>query len=235
MGGTYTEDEGKKLVRAARKAISGYLGSHKFDAAPIENGLHGFDDKRGMFVTVRHYPTGELRGSIGAVFPEVPVKKLLVNAAIAAATEDQRFVPMSHRELDDVVVEVDAVFDVQKLLISNGRVVDKIRIGEDGLTIKYGFSGATMLPFQALENGWDDEQFLDSLSAAAGLPKHYWRRHGVKICRFKTQRFEETSPNGEAEEVFPPIARESKKADSNANPVERLLKRRKDAGKGRKK
>jgi len=50
----------------------------------IEKMLSEFNEKAGVFVTIDHYPTMSLRGCIGYSRAIGPVKRLLVDAAIAA-------------------------------------------------------------------------------------------------------------------------------------------------------
>ena len=83
--------DGKELVIMARTAVTELLKNNskisdsKFDSK--------FDFKSGVFVTLNK--KNSLRGCIG--YP-IPVKRLsngLMDAAIAAATEDPRFPPVS--------------------------------------------------------------------------------------------------------------------------------------------
>lgn len=192
----YTQQDGTELVRAARNAIELYLTSSNFDKRVIKESIKRFSDRRGVFVTLEHYPTRTLRGCIG--FP-VPVSALwndLVEAALAAAFEDPRFVSVSHPELEHLIVEVSILSEQQPLPDSASGRKKGIVVGRDGLVVKYGVHSGLLLPIVAVEQGWGAERFLEEVCAKAGLPKGYWTQPNVKIYKFETQLFREESPNG---------------------------------------
>ena len=102
----YSIEDGTLLIKAARTAIELSLKSPRFSRLMVERILSGFTESSGVFVTLEHYPTMSLRGCIGYPNPIGPLKRLLVEAAIAAAFEDPRFTPVSEPELSELIVEV---------------------------------------------------------------------------------------------------------------------------------
>ena len=102
----YSEEHGMQLVKAARNSIELFIINPHFKKDTVVDTLDEFERAHGVFVTLEHYPTRELRGCIG--FPRAvgPIKESLVDAAIAAAFEDPRFVPVSKYELEELLVEV---------------------------------------------------------------------------------------------------------------------------------
>ncbi|MFH1637839.1 MAG: TIGR00296 family protein [Candidatus Woesearchaeota archaeon] len=174
-------EQGKKLVRLARSAIFSN-----------EEVIEGFEEKRGVFVTLSSYPSGELRGCIG--FPE-PVKKLreaVAEAARAAAFEDPRFQPISKDE--KFTVEV-SVLTVPELIETD--IIKNVRIGQDGLIIEAGWAKGLLLPQVFPEWKADAKKALEMTCEKAGLPKGEWKKGGVKIYRFQAEIFSEESPEGE--------------------------------------
>ena len=102
----YSLDDGQTLVRAARSAIELCIRSPRFDRGIVEKSIKRFCEPSGVFVTIEHYPTRTLRGRMGFAGPSGPLNRQLVGAAIAAASEDRHFAPLSIQELGEVVIEV---------------------------------------------------------------------------------------------------------------------------------
>jgi len=197
----YSLEEGRRLVKGARIAIELYLKSPSFDKSVVEKELEGFNTEHGIFVTIEHYPSKELRGCIGFVRAPGPVKKSVIDAAIAAATEDPRFVPLSHRELDDITIEVSILSKPVPLKGSPEEIKNNLKIGRDGLIIEYGFYSGLLLPIVAVEQNWNAQEFLENVCIKAGLSPHMWKQSGVALYKFETQVFREERPNGEVEEI----------------------------------
>ena len=197
----YTMEEGAELVRAARNAIDLYLTSANFDRRVVKESIRKFGQKRGIFVTLEHYPTRTLRGCIGFPIPVSSVWNDLVEAALAAAFEDPRFVSVSKPELEHLIVEVSVLSEQKELPTTAAARKKDVIIGKDGLVVKYGVHNGLLLPIVAVEQGWNAERFLEEVCGKAGLPKSYWTQPNVKIYKFETQIFREESPNGSVIEV----------------------------------
>jgi uncharacterized protein len=199
---SYSLEEGEQIVRTARYVVDSFTSSAKFSRWIAEERLDRFTQKHGVFVTIEHYPTGSLRGCIGFTEPTKPIREMLVDAAIAAADEDPRFVPVSHMELDHIVIEVNILSKMQRI---NGRTPDgikrQIKIGRDGLFIRHGYNSGLLLPIVAVENHWKVEEFLEEACIKAGLPTSRWKSPDVTIERFSSQVFKEMSPKGRIEEI----------------------------------
>jgi len=197
----YTLKEGEKLVKAARNTIELYIKSPRFNKEIIEKSLSEFNENAGVFVTINHYPTMSLRGCIG--FPRAigPLKKLLVDAAIAAATEDPRFIPLTVDELNEVIIEVSILTEPEEIKGDAEEIKKQIKIGRDGLIIEYGYYSGLLLPIVAVEEHWNVEEFLENVCIKAGLDPQAWKRSGATLYKFQTQVFREEEPNGKVIEV----------------------------------
>ncbi len=190
-----TLDEGIYLVRLARKTIEVSL-SEKIPAPP-ENPPEKLKRKQGVFVTLNTYPEKELRGCIGVPLPEYPLVEATMRAAIASATEDPRFPPVSPNELSKIVVEVSVLTPPEEIEFSDPKELPNlIRIGVDGLIIESGGFSGLLLPQVPVEFGWTPEEYLMNLCLKAGLPSTYWLTGKIKLYRFTAQIFEEESPGG---------------------------------------
>ncbi|MEM0142601.1 MAG: TIGR00296 family protein [Candidatus Parvarchaeum sp.] len=198
----YTNAEGSKLVKTARYAIELYLTVQNFDRKIVENTIKEFNHTAGVFVTIEHYPTRTLRGCIGFIDPKEELSKAVIDAAIAAAAEDQRFVPVSHMEFEHITIEV-SILDKPKLISSFSElgIKNSIKIGRDGLVLKYGYHEAIILPNVPVDNNWTKEKYLDNLCIKAGLKEHMWKTRQAKIYAITTQTFKEKEPKGEVEKV----------------------------------
>jgi uncharacterized protein (TIGR00296 family) len=197
----YGENDGAELVRAARNAIELYLISRHFDRNVVKKSVSRFNQRHGIFVTLEHYPTKELRGCIGFPRAVAPIGESVVEAAIAAAFEDPRFVPVSNVELDELSVEVSILSNPVPIEGTAKKRKTNIKVGRDGLIVEYGLYSGLLLPIVAVEQRWNEEQFLEEVCVKAGLQANYWSQPNVKLLRFETQVFREETPKGKVIEV----------------------------------
>lgn len=198
----YSMKQGEELVKAARHAIELCTTTPKFESGMVERSIAGFSESRGIMVTIEHYPTRTTRGRIGIVESALPLSKSLVEAAVSAAIDDPGYVPVSHHELDDITVSVSILSKPERL---KGRTQESIKrqvkVGRDGLMIRYGYHEGILLPIAPIEQRWNKEQFLDNLCISAGLPLHVWKTQEAVLYRFGAQLFRELSPRGPIEEI----------------------------------
>ncbi|CAB3289407.1 Protein MLAUSG7_v1_1209 [Methanocaldococcus lauensis] len=193
-----TLEEGTFAVKFARAVIENYLSGKD---VIVENYPDVFNEKRGCFCTLHTYPERELRGCIGIPEPILPLIKALEEAAISAATKDPRFPPVTLEEMDYIIIEVSILTPPELIKVRHPReYLEKIKIGRDGLIIKYGMHSGLLLPQVPVEFGWDVEEYLAHLCLKAGLPPDMWLDENAKIYRFEAQIFEEVEPRGEVVE-----------------------------------
>ena len=187
-----------EALRIARHAIEQALFAPSDDRSrPKEGRVGPWAEKRGVFVTIKRFPDGELRGCIGYPLPVLPLGTAVGRAAVAAATEDPRFPPMRANELPRIILEV-SVLTVPETIRGDRpeAIVSAVRVGRDGLVVEgYGMSGI-LLPQVAPEQGWTAEELLAGTCEKAGLPSSAWRRPEVRVRRFEAEVFREASPGG---------------------------------------
>jgi len=188
-------EDGSSLVKTARKIVTGFLkNGHKIDTG--SEFQEKFSFKSGVFVTLNN-KIG-LRGCIGYPLPDRKLHYALEDAAIAAATEDPRFPPIKFEELDSITFEVTVLTPPTKIEVKNPQEYpSKIKIGQDGLIVKYGYNSGLLLPQVPVEYGWDEVEFLEHSCEKAGLSKDYWTKSGIEIKKFEGIVFKEKFPNGE--------------------------------------
>ena len=194
-----SESKGENLVKTARAAVKEFL---KYDkkmkvSKEFEN---SFSFNSGVFVTLNN--DDNLRGCIGYPLPNEKLFNALVDASIAAATQDPRFPPVSLEELDKITFEVTVLTPPEDISVENPLDYPlKIKVGRDGLIVRSGFNSGLLLPQVPQEYGWTEEEFLNHTCEKAGLPKDCWKNKETKIQKFEGIVFKELSPNGNVVKV----------------------------------
>jgi uncharacterized protein (TIGR00296 family) len=196
----YNLEDGKRLVRVARKTIEGYISSAIFDRTELDKYAFGFEQKHGIFVTIANYPTFEVRGSMGFVLSDLPVSRLIVDAAISAAAFDPRYIKLSKLELEDIVIEICVLSKLTQVKEKNLELIKKEIEESEGFYLEYGFKKSILLP-TSMAFGWSIEDKLRNLCTQAGLIQDFWKQKDVKIFKFEAQAFREIEPNKEIEEI----------------------------------
>ena len=175
-----TEAERDEVIRHARSSLVAYLTG---GIAPLPPAEGAFAEAAGVFVTLRRQH--ELRGCIGHVESDRPLGMLIGRTAIAAATSDPRFPPLTQAELDAITIEVSVLGRLEAVVS-----IDQIEVGRHGLVIEQGRNRGLLLPQVAIEWQWDREAFLAHTCQKAGLPHDAWKR-GAAIWRFEAEVIEE--------------------------------------------
>lgn len=184
-----TSEDGKVLVKLARKAIVSYLTDKKIIEIP-KNSNPQLMEYMGVFVTLNREK--QLRGCIGYPEAVMPLLEAVIDAAICAATRDPRFNPVTSVELDKLDVEVSVLSKPVLIDVKNPKeYIEKIKIGQDGLIIEKGPYRGLLLPQVAIEWGWDEEELLSNTCMKAGLPSNCWQSPDIKIYKFSSQIFKE--------------------------------------------
>jgi len=178
-----TNEEKRALLKIARSSIQSALGGKPLPQKEYKS--ESLNRLSGVFVTLR---IGEsLRGCIGYVEPFFPLAQATQEAAVKAAMEDPRFMPMTLAELASITIEISVLSPLSELHDKS-----KIEIGKHGLVIDAGFRRGLLLPQVATEYRWDREQFLRHTASKAGLPSDAWKRKEAKLFTFTVEKFEES-------------------------------------------
>ena len=201
------DDDGAVAIGLARRALADALGGGMRTAwGARAGGAHLppiFREPRGVFVTLKRYPSGGLRGCIGYPLPVFPLGEAIPRAALAAAVDDPRFPPVRGDELEALTIEVSVLTVPEAVRATRpDEIVRSVEVGRDGLIVEGLGTSGLLLPQVAPEQGWSREEFLDGTCEKAGLPPGAWRDLRVRIKRFQAEVFAERSPAG-------PVERES--------------------------
>jgi uncharacterized protein (TIGR00296 family) len=194
-----SDHDGELLVSTARSVVREYLKTGK--RATFSDEIKSrFSFNSGVFVTLNKEEN--LRGCIGFPTPDRKLYQSLLDASIASATEDPRFLPVKYDELGKITFEVTVLTPPEVIKVQNpSEYPSKIMVGRDGLIVKYEFGSGLLLPQVPVEYGWDEEEFLDHACEKAGAPPDCWRRKDTMVLRFEGVVFKETEPNGPAVRV----------------------------------
>jgi AmmeMemoRadiSam system protein A len=170
-----------ELLGIARRAIAETVrGSQRTETGSANPALQ---TPQGAFVTITI--GGELRGCIGTFREDTPLYRTVAQMAVAAASEDPRFPPLTAAELPKTHVEISALTPMKPVAD-----VREIEVGRHGLYVTQGFHSGVLLPQVATEYGWDRTTFLEQTCRKAGLPKNAWQE-GAKILSFEAEVFGE--------------------------------------------
>lgn len=159
---------GRTLVQLARAAIDEALGGTPVWPATGAR----FDAPGAVFVTLLR--DGSLRGCIGSLEACRPLREDLVANAVAAATRDPRFPPLTAAELPRVKIEVSLLSPPRPLAVhGEAEVLAAVRPGIDGVILEHGRHRATFLP-QVWTQLPAPRDFFAHLKQKAGLAADFW-------------------------------------------------------------
>jgi uncharacterized protein len=194
-------DIGRRAVELARRTLNVVLGPDppKDPAAPFRKLAlpPAFDQARGVFTTLKQSPSGLLRGCIGYTLPVYPLRIGIPRTAASAALEDPRFPPVTMEEVGRLIVEVSLLTVPEPLPAGRPRDrISEVRVGRDGLIVRWRQAEGLLLPQVAVEQQWDAEEFLAETCGKAGLPFDAWLHPETEVLRFGSDVFGEHEPGG---------------------------------------
>jgi AmmeMemoRadiSam system protein A len=179
--GDLTAGEREVLLRTARESIAAHFQRRR---PPLPATTGALAERRGAFVTL-HGKDGELRGCVGLMRSDQSLLETVARMAVAAATEDGRFDPVTEAELGELKIEVSALGPLEPIR------PEAVEVGRHGLLISYGGRRGVLLPQVPVEHGWDRETFLAHTCGKAGLPEDTWRKPGIELLAFTAAVFGE--------------------------------------------
>lgn len=171
-----------ELLELARNTLQEYLRSGRVPEYTTSDPQ--LTRLASLFVTLKK--EGKLRGCVGHMRSDQPLYRAVQKLAIAAATEDPRFSPLTLDELPAVRVEISILSPLH-------RVTDlsQVEVGTHGLMLNaYGHQGV-LLPQVAVEERWDREAFLNHLCIKAGLLPDCWQDEQASLYSFTAVVFGE--------------------------------------------
>jgi AmmeMemoRadiSam system protein B/AmmeMemoRadiSam system protein A len=182
-GETAILDQGQQqwLLQLARETLEQYLDTGTVPMYTREE--PALLQPSGAFVTLKK--RGQLRGCIGNMHANLELCNTVREMAVAAATKDRRFEPVSAEELSELTIEISVLSPFEYL----GDPTE-VQVGRDGLYASWGPYSGVLLPQVATEQGWGRKEFLNQVCLKASLPQDAWQQ-GAILYRFQAQVFSE--------------------------------------------
>ena len=174
------EEDRVELLSIARKSVERYLKNGILFAEAPASPLLTAPGAAFVTLTCR----GRLRGCIGYTEAVAPLYRTVQECAIAAATEDPRFPPVTAVEVGDLRFEISVLTPLRPIN------PEDVRVGIHGLVVSKGGLRGLLLPQVATEHGWSAETFLSQTCEKAGLPSDAWKQ-GASIQAFTAEVFSE--------------------------------------------
>jgi MEMO1 family protein len=172
----------KVLLKLARQSLQRFLATETIPLA--RNLAPRLDFPQGAFVTLKQH--GELRGCIGHLAGDFPLRLTTGWMAVQAGVNDPRFPPITLKELNSLEIEISVMTPMKSV----AKAAD-IVVGRDGVVIRKGGRSAVFLPQVATEQGWGLAEMLDNLCVKAGLPRDGWKS-GAQFLVFQAEVFGES-------------------------------------------
>lgn len=164
------------LVELARESVEQFVRGGVISSLP--NPLPPeMTETSGVFVCIKK--RGDLRGCIGTFLPCCEnIAAETIRNAIAAATQDPRFIPVSEDELTDLMYSVDVLSPPEKV-----EDISELDPKEFGVIVTSGQRKGLLLP--DLEGVNSVEEQLRIARLKAGIQPH----EKVEIFRFRVKRY----------------------------------------------
>jgi len=134
---------------------------------------------------------GELRGCVGALEAYQPLAEDVREHALAAATQDYRFPPVTPQEVPQLKIEISRLTQPVQLEYRDADdLLARLRPGIDGVILRDGARRATFLP-QVWEKIPDPALFLSYLCQKMGADEGLWRVKKINVFTYQVEEFHE--------------------------------------------
>lgn len=178
-----TQEEKRILLNAARLSIKSIFQKEKIEE-PDYNTFPVLKSHGGAFVTLTEFE--KLRGCVGYILSNKAIFKTVCEAAVQAAKNDTRFIPVREGELENIEIEISILSE--PFPMNN---YDEIEIGRHGLILEEEGRRGLLLPQVPVEHNMNLEQYLDAICQKTGFPITYWRTKKLNLSLFTATVFNE--------------------------------------------
>jgi len=167
-------------VALAKTTVETYIKTKKIPPLPDNVPEEFLTRRAGVFVSI--YSGEDLRGCIGTYLPtEVNIAKEIIGNAIAAATNDYRFSPITEKELPKLSYSVYVLEKPREI-----KSLDELDPKKYGILIK-SETGKSSLLLPNLEGINTVEEQLSSVCHKCGVRLDSEK---ITILRFKAKKYE---------------------------------------------
>ncbi len=198
MSNVYSDEQGKFLVRLARKTVDGYVTKKRKPETP-EDTSEQLRLKSGVFVTLNSITGNQvsLRGCIGRPYPTQPLVEATIDSSVDSAVNDPRFPPVNAKELDTIIIDLSVLTPPKKIEYSNPEdLLNLVKVGRDGLIAMSGMQRGLLLPQVPVDWNWNTLEFLKHTCNKAGLPEDAWKDPKTEFMSFQAEIFGEEKTRG---------------------------------------
>jgi AmmeMemoRadiSam system protein A len=161
--------ENDQIIAIAKQAIISKINGENFTFENISSDLL---QPKACFVTLTI--NGRLRGCIGSLNAHRPLVEDIKANAIAAAFEDNRFLPLTKKEVGKINVAVSVLSQPFDIEYHNAEELLSQINSDMGIILSYQNKSATFLP-QVWQDIPDKVELLEALAQKAGLKTDDWK------------------------------------------------------------
>jgi len=198
VSNVYSDEQGKFLVRLARKTVDDYVTQKRKPETP-EDTSEQLRLKSGVFVTLNSITGNQvsLRGCIGRPYPTQPLVEATIDSSVDSAVNDPRFPPVTTKELDTIIIDLSVLTPPKKIEYSNPEdLLNLVKVGRDGLIAIKGMQRGLLLPQVPVDWNWNTLEFIEHTCNKAGLPEDAWKDPKTEFMSFQAEIFGEETPRG---------------------------------------
>lgn len=184
-------EAGARLVQIARQSLESYVREGRQFVPELDSLPAALRQTGCSFVTLTEF--GTLRGCMGNTQARWPLAEDVARNAVAAASRDPRFSPLTVAELAAVRLEVTILTPPEELPYRTyEELLESIRPGVDGVILSLGHHRGLLLP-QVWERIPEPAEFLRMIAYKAGIPLHELESYppSVTAHTFRVQHFHE--------------------------------------------
>lgn len=189
MAGQLSSEERTLLLNLARQALEQHVQGESLPHLDYAGLPPALGQPGVTFVTLTI--AGELRGCVGALEAYQPLAEDVREHAIAAATQDYRFPPVTAQEVHHLSIEISRLTEPELLEYEHAEeLLVRLRPGVDGVILRDGPRRATFLP-QVWEKIPDPARFISLLCQKMGVADDLWRVKKIKVYTYQVEEFHE--------------------------------------------
>ncbi|MCL2809289.1 MAG: AmmeMemoRadiSam system protein A [Treponema sp.] len=186
---TITTEEQKILLTQAREVIIAELERRKpnFAAVKYDNDSN-LNTPCGAFISLHINSANgrKLRGCIGRMTANLSLIETVRLMAREAAFGDPRFPPLKIEELPKLHIEISALSPMSPCLDYK-----EVKVGVHGLLLTGQGRSGVLLPQVPVEQGWNQNEYLDYICVKAGLPPESYKNPKNQLYTFTAVVFSE--------------------------------------------
>jgi len=161
--------EQRELLSSAKDSLTSLFSTKVPSELLLPFSTPALTEKRGAFVTLKTHDN-HLRGCIGNIISQAPLRETIGNLVASAALHDHRFAPVTPEEINKLKLELSILTQPRRI-----KNLQEIKLGTHGIILHHNGASAVYLPEVATEQKWDLPTTLASLSQKAGLAENAWR------------------------------------------------------------